>query len=266
MWHLPLLGNQQFIRRAPAGCLASIPVHQNRTGRLGYPAHFGGCWSASLLISDLRKRGHLGSMAEGEEPEGVLDGTEQGVVVDLLGIAARVDVVADKDRRYRVDCTARVLVEGDDQPAVVLFGPAGVAVEVLVYPAVTSSDGAVVHAVAHVRAHKRHGRQLAIVAREGAERPVDACWQVGEVNPRVLLALVAARRASGEAHFGQGLGISGEAESSRSELMAQIFGPRKPLRAGIADHALGRPGEQREIVRLAGMCYAVRAGQVGASR
>jgi hypothetical protein len=29
-----LLGNQQFIRRAPAGCLASIPVHQ--TVRAGW--------------------------------------------------------------------------------------------------------------------------------------------------------------------------------------------------------------------------------------
>jgi hypothetical protein len=41
-------------------------------------------------------------MAEGEEPEGVLDGTEQGVMVDLLGITARMDVVADNDRRYRL--------------------------------------------------------------------------------------------------------------------------------------------------------------------
>ena len=114
-------------------------------------------------------------MAEGGQPEGVLDGTEQGVVVDPLGIAARVDVVADEDSRYRVDCTARVLVEGDDQPAVVMCGPAGVAVEVLLHPAVTSSDGAVVHAVAHVWADKRHGRQFAIVA-----------WE--ELNGRLTLA------------------------------------------------------------------------------
>jgi hypothetical protein len=196
-------------------------------------------------------------MAEGGQFEGVLDGAKQAVVVDLLGVAARANVVADDDRWYRVDCTARVLVEGDDQPAVVMCGPAGVAVEVLLHPAVTSADGAVVHAVAHVRAHKRHGRQFAIVAWEGAERPVNACWQVGEVNPRVVLALVAPRHASGEAHVGQGLGISGEAESSRSELMAQIFDLREPLRAGIASHALGRSGEQRNIVWLAGMGQTV---------
>jgi hypothetical protein len=103
-----------------------------------------------------------------------------------------------------------------------MSGPPGVAVEVLFHPAFTGADGAVVHAVAHVRAHKRHGRQLAIVAREGAERPVDAGRQVSEVNPRVVLALVAAPRASREAHFGHGLGVAGKAESSRSELMAQI--------------------------------------------
>jgi hypothetical protein len=42
-------------------------------------------------------------------------------VVDLLGMAARVDVVAEDDRRYRVDRAARVLVEGDDQPPVVAY-------------------------------------------------------------------------------------------------------------------------------------------------
>ena len=121
-------------------------------------------------------------MAEGLQPVGVLDGAEQGVVVDLLDMAARADVVAEDDRRYRVNRAARVLVEGDDQPAVVACRPPGVAVEVLLHPAVTGADGAVVHAVAHVRAHKRHGRQLAIVTRKGAERPVDAGRQVSEVN------------------------------------------------------------------------------------
>ena len=145
-------------------------------------------------------------------------------MVDLLDIAARADVVADDDRRYRVDRAARVLIESNDQPAVVASGPPRVAVEVLLHPAITGANGAVVHAVAHVRAHKRHGRQLAIVTRKIAERPVNACRQVGEANPRVVLALVATRHASDEAHLGHGVGVTGEAESSRSELMAQVVG------------------------------------------
>src|SRR4029450_6090710 len=75
-------------------------------------------------------------------------------------------------------------------------GPSGVAVEVLPHPAVTGADRAVVHAVAHVRATDRHCWQPAVVAREGAERPVDACRQVGEVAPRVVLAPISTRRAS----------------------------------------------------------------------
>ena len=51
--------------------------------------------------------------------------------------------------------------------------------------------GAIVHAVTHVRAHERHGRQLAIVAREGCEWPVGACRQRAEVDPRIVLAHVA---------------------------------------------------------------------------
>ena len=39
-------------------------------------------------------------MAECRQPVRVLDGAEQGVVVDLLGVAARADVVSDDDGRY----------------------------------------------------------------------------------------------------------------------------------------------------------------------
>jgi hypothetical protein len=42
---------------------------------------------------------------------GVLDGSEQRVVVDLLAIAARTDVVTDDDRRYRVASAAGIFVE-----------------------------------------------------------------------------------------------------------------------------------------------------------
>jgi hypothetical protein len=52
--------------------------HTGTDGRGPSPSRpFLGCWSESLLIQIFDKRRHLGSMAEGGQSEGVLDGTEQ---------------------------------------------------------------------------------------------------------------------------------------------------------------------------------------------
>jgi hypothetical protein len=106
-----------------------------------------------LAHPDPRQRRRGGRTAERGQPVRVLDGEEQGVVVDLPGVRARADVVSDDDRRYWVDRAARVLIEGDNQSAVVVSGPPGVPVEVLLNPAVTGAHRAVVHAVAHVRGY-----------------------------------------------------------------------------------------------------------------
>ena len=110
-------------------------------------------------------------------------------------------------------CPAGVLIEGDDEQAVVAWRPARVPAEVLFHPTVAGADRAIVHVVTHVRAHECHGRQLAIVARECAEGPVGPCWQCAEIDPRVVFAEVPTRSATAEAGSGQGLGIADEAES-----------------------------------------------------
>lgn len=57
---------------------------------------------------------------------------------------------------------------------------------------------------------------------------IDACRQVGEVNPRIVLAPIATRHASCEAHLRQGLRVAGEAESRGSERWPKLsaFGNR----------------------------------------
>jgi hypothetical protein len=142
---------------------------------------------------DLRQWGHILRAAERWQAVHILDGAKQLVMVEPLGVDARPHVRADDYRRNRLDCPARVLVEGDDEQAVVAGRPARVLAEVLLHPAVASPDRAVVHVVAHIRAHERHSRQLAIVAREGAERLVRASRQRAEVDPRVVLAEVPTR-------------------------------------------------------------------------
>src|SRR3954453_19431321 len=62
---------------------------------------------------------------------------------------------------------ADALVEGDDEPAVVGVGPSTVRLQVLPGPGVTAGDGTVVHVVAQVRDHERHGRQAGRVVRPG---------------------------------------------------------------------------------------------------
>ena len=53
----------------------------------------------------------------------ILDCAKQLVMVEPLGIDARPYVRADNDRRNGPDCSTCVLVEGDDEQAVVALGP-----------------------------------------------------------------------------------------------------------------------------------------------
>src|SRR4029453_2794719 len=135
---------------------------------------------------------------ERRQSVGLLDRAEQPVVVEPLAIDTGADPRPGEYREERFDASARVLIEGDDQPTVVAWRPARVPVEMLFHPTVAGADRAIVHAMAHVRAHKRHSRQVAVVARKGAERPVGACRQRSEVDPRIVLADVATRCASPE--------------------------------------------------------------------
>jgi hypothetical protein len=98
-----------------------------------------------------------------------------------------------------VDGAAGVLVEGHYQTAVVAFRPHCVAVEVLLHPAVTGVDLAVVHAVAHVRAHECNRGEFAVVAREGAERLIAGPRQVSEIDPRASVSLRSVGRFGADA-------------------------------------------------------------------
>jgi hypothetical protein len=146
-------------------------------------------------------------------------------MVEPLATDTRAHLRADDDGEDRFDFPARVLIEGDYQQTVVAWRPPRIPVEVLFHPTVAGADRAIVHAVTHIRAHKRHGRQLGVVPREGCERPIDACRQRAEVDPWVVLAHVATRCTSAEPGLRQRLGIPNEAEARLAELMAQVVGP-----------------------------------------
>src|SRR3712207_9281100 len=66
----------------------------------------------------------------------------------------------DEEGRDRVRGGAAVLVEGDDQQAVVRAGPLDVAAQLLLRPRVAGRHVAVVHVVAQVRRSEEHTSEL----------------------------------------------------------------------------------------------------------
>lgn len=77
-----------------------------------------------LFAEDLRHWGCSFGAAQSRQSVGVLDGAEQAVVVQSLGIDAGAHSRAQDDRRYRLRCPTLVLVKGDDEPAIVPGCPA----------------------------------------------------------------------------------------------------------------------------------------------
>src|SRR5262249_40375734 len=86
---------------------------------------------------------------------GVLDGPQHAVMVDLLGIGTRLHGRSGEDGGDLVAGRAVVLVEGDDEQAVVGTRPPDIAVQVVPDPGIPALHRAVVHVVAHVPDHVR---------------------------------------------------------------------------------------------------------------
>ena len=75
-------------------------------------------------------------------------------MVDQLRILAGHDHLPHEDGGYAVPLAAIVLVEGDNEKAVVGGGPLHVTVQVLLQPAIALLDRAVVHVVVEVGYHE----------------------------------------------------------------------------------------------------------------
>ena len=75
-------------------------------------------------------------------------------MVDQLRILAGHDHLPHKDGGYTVPLAAIVLVESDNEKAVVGGGPLHVRVQVLLQPAIALLDSAIVHVVVEVRYHE----------------------------------------------------------------------------------------------------------------
>jgi hypothetical protein len=75
-------------------------------------------------------------------------------VVDRLGILAWDDHLPYEDGGYVVNLAPIVLVKGHDEEAVVGHGPLRVAVHMLLQPAITFLNRAIVHVVVEVGYYK----------------------------------------------------------------------------------------------------------------
>ena len=155
-----------------------------------------------------------------------------------------------------------VLVEGEDEQAVVGLGPVDVRAEVRLQPGVALGDGAVVHVVVEVGDDERDRRERAEVGREAGQRLVGGGREVREVHPGAVLADVLPLLQPVKPARRQPLAVAGEAEARGAQLAAEVR-PGERVRAGVVGDALGGSGEQREVVRLAGVGHGVGLGEVG---
>ena len=110
------------------------------------------------------------------------------------------------------------------------------------------------------------GGQLGEVGREGRERLVVRRRYVAEVHPRAVLTRVAAGagRAHGRAGRGQALRVSREGQPLGDQLGTFVGGTER-VRARVVGDALVGPGEQVEVVRLAGVLNGEGVGEVRAA-
>ena len=116
-------------------------------------------------------------------------------MVDQFGIHAGYDHLPNEDGGYAVALAAVVLVESHDEQAVVGDCPLNVSVQLLLQPAVTLLDRAVVHVVVEVGCRERDCRKGAVIAWEVTVRKVGGRGYVSEVDPGSVFASISTRRA-----------------------------------------------------------------------
>ena len=97
-----------------------------------------------------------------------------------------------------------------------------------------------------------HRGQHRVVGGKAGQRQVGGGRHGAEVHPRIVLAGIAAAGAAGVPDARQVLGVSGEAQPRSQHLGPQVVSVEGEG-AAVVRHALGRAGEQREVVRLAGV-------------
>src|SRR4051812_9937686 len=114
--------------------------------------------SSGSPAPDPGDRRALGGLADRREPVHVGEGAQQRVVVDALIARPRPDPRADDRRGDVVVLRAVVLVEGDDEEAVVRRRPAHVPGQMVASPPVAGGDPAVMHVVAEVGDDEGVGR------------------------------------------------------------------------------------------------------------
>src|SRR5205085_12551645 len=90
-------------------------------------------------------------------------------------------------------------------------------------------------------------------------------WRhVGEIGPGVVLAGVGAALDDEGAGAGLGFGVTGEGEAVGEEFAAEAGGGELFSGDVVAVDALGRAGEEGEVIGLAGVGEAVGVDEVGA--
>ncbi len=181
-------------------------------------------------------------------------------------MAARCHRLAVEHGRDAVAAERVVLVEGDDEEAVVGLGPGGVGAQVVLQPGVAGGHRAVVHVAAQVRDDEGDLRQRRVVGRELREGVRRGGGDVAEAEPGVVLAGVVPAAAGRRALAGQRLVVAGPGLARGDQLRGQVVGAAEAGGvAAVVGDPLGGAGEQGEVVGLAGVGDRVRLRQVGAA-
>ena len=157
---------------------------------------------------------------------------------DVLGVFTGTHVRAIDDRWDTVLGAVVVLIESDDQQAIVRFCPFGIAAKMDLEPSVSNAYRSVMHIVIEVGDDKADCRQPREIAWELTEVPF-GCTSVDKGFPWIVLA----RRA--------GLDIADKTLPRAVESAGERrFIERVVL---VVAYALGRPAEQCEVIWLARM-------------
>ena len=163
----------------------------------------------------------------------------------------------------------RGLVENDEDDAVRELRAREQRLQETAEPGVARSHGAVVHVVAQVRHDQREGRQPVggEVSRELPQRhdppaPRRTGENVSKVEEGVVLLGIAARVGPGEARPRQPLSIGLPGPAGALQRVGEIPGGDDAARA-IGVDALGRAGDEREVVRQTRMGDTAVAGEHG---
>src|SRR6185437_4126491 len=130
------------------------------------------------------------------------------------------DVRTGEDRGDVIGWGPIVFIPLDEEQAVMLAGPLGIATDVALEPLISSANASAVHVVIDVGNHKGDSRQIREIPETG-EGAIISGGNIGEIHPGIMMTDILAHIVAGVTPMRQAFAVAGETVARGDELPAK---------------------------------------------